>query len=122
MYVFLSILPVILLLGVIGSMVAFAISLCVYDNSRAGLIFFIMSLVLVIPMLISVEVSQNITEQDITVWHNKTPVEVYHNVHSISRSDTAITFTDRQGNDYSIIEGNNRRTTFSNPHEYKGKQ
>lgn len=67
MYIFLSILPVILLLGVIGSMVAFAVSLFVYDNSRAGLTFFIMSLVLVIPMLVSVEVSQNITEQDITV-------------------------------------------------------
>ena len=96
MYLLLTVLPIIFLLILVFFMVGFFWALFEDNNFKLAITFFIVSLAMVIPMLISAQQSQAHTEENLVITESGRVTEVITNVHSVDRRDGGIiTYTDR---------------------------
>ena len=120
MYLLLTIAPIIFLTILVGSMVGFMWALFGDDNIKLALTFFFLALAMIIPMLVSVQLSQAHTEENLVITESGQVTEVINNVHSVDRGDGGIiTYTDRNGQVGQIVTSIDRRVNVQNPHLYK---
>ena len=119
MYLLLTVLPIIFLLILVGSMLGFAWALFEDDNSKLALTFFFLALAMVIPMLVSAQQSQAHTEENLVITESGKVTEVITNVHSVRRDGGIITYTDRNGQVGEIVTSIDRRVNVQNRHLYK---
>lgn len=120
MYLLLLLIPVICLTIIIISMVGFMWALFEDDNIKLAITFFVVSLAMVIPMLVSAQALSTHTEQNLVVTESGQVTEVINNVHSVDLSDDGvITYTDRSGQVGQIVTSIDRRVNVQNRHLYK---
>ena len=120
MYLLLTVLPIIFLTILVFSMLGFFLALFGYDNIKLAITFFIVSLAMVIPMLVSAQQSQAHTEENLVITESGRVTEVITNVHSVDRRDGGIiTYTDRNGQVGEIVTSIDRRVDVQNAHLYK---
>lgn len=120
MYLLLTVLPIIFLLILVFFMVGFLWALFEDNNFKLAITFFIVSLAMVIPMLVSAQQSQAHTEENLVITESGRVTEVITNVHSVDRRDGGIiTYTDRNGQVGEIVTSIDRRVDVQNPRLYK---
>lgn len=120
MYLLLTVLPIIFLLILVFFMVGFFWALFEDNNFKLAITFFIVSLAMVIPMLVSAQQSQAHTEENLVITESGRVTEVITNVHSVDRRDGGIiTYTDRNGQVGEIVTSIDRRVNVQNRHLYK---
>ena len=120
MYLLLTVLPIIFLLILVFFMIGFFWALFEDNNFKLAITFFIVSLAMVIPMLVSAQQSQAHTEENLVITESGRVTEVITNVHSVDRRDGGlITYTDRNGQVGEIVTSIDRRVNVQNAHLYK---
>ena len=120
MYLLLTVLPIIFLLILVIFMVGFFWASFEDNNFKLAIMFFVVSLAMVIPMLVSAQQSQAHTEENLVITESGRVTEVITNVHSVDRRDGGIiTYTDRNGQVGEIVTSIDRRVDVQNAHLYK---
>lgn len=103
----------------IACIIMFFVSLLCFDEGAWALVFAFTGVLLIIPATCTTLIMDNLTEQDVTVLQDNKVVTTYKNVHCVSENDNTYTFTNRDGDDFTIVVNGNKSIKQSNYHEYK---
>lgn len=119
-----QLLPFVFFMVIVLSMIGFAWALFSEDRPGLALVLFVIALVMIFPMLGSVQAGRAHTEQDLVVIESGKVVQTIENVHSVNygHDGDVVTFTYRNGRVGQIVTSVDRDVKVKNAHPYKEEE
>lgn len=119
-----TLLPFVFFAVIVLSMFGMFWALFNEDRPGVALVLFVVALLMVFPMLGTVQSGRAHTEQDLVVTESGKVVQTIKNVHSVdaSRDGDVVTFTYRNGRVGQVVTSIDRKVAIKNTHPYEKKE